>query len=377
MKLRTALLLLAVLSLFLLTQVFNQPDDKDAPALLPGLATSRDAVQRVLVTGLDEAGGQLSIITDDSGWILQEKSGYPVDFEGFIAFLDAVVEAKLTEQKTAKESFHPRLGLAASGAPGEAGTQIDIYAGDETFSFIKGIESAAQTGTFIRYPDDNQVWLTDQTFAVSVDPLDWINPVAINLDAERVMGVEMIRDGKVQLVAAREGISLEGQAEGSLEEWADGSLEEKAEGSQEEQAEGSLEGQADGSQEEQQGELILQGQPPGTELKYPTIVSGLARMLVNLRFEDVSRYDPGQWQDYGIARVQLDSGVSIEARTRTQEDKFLLHLQVTNNSDTESDAESETENYADLKNWQFEISEYVFKELNKTTADMLKEDVSE
>ncbi len=414
MNLRLTLLLLAILSLVLLSQLLtldelNDSDD-EAAALLPGLAVARNEVDRVLVTRLGKEE-VLSIIMDAQGWHLKEKSGYPVNFTSLVEFLDAVTEARLTEQKTSKASFHPQLGLAESGEADEIGTQIDIQAGNKTFTFIKGIESSSQTGTFIRYPEETQVWLANRTFNASVDPLDWIDPIVINLDAERVVRVEMIQGDKVQLAAAREG-SFTQTAEGSSDHLAEGSFTQTAEGSFTQTAEGSFTQTAEGSH----GDLILLNQPPGTELKYPTIVSSLARILVNLRFEDVSLYDPNQWPEYGIARVELDSGESIEARTRHLDDKFLLHLQI-NSSDTEepsADWSQEpsaglsqepsaslsqepsaglsqepsaglsqepsaglSQKHADLKNWQFEISEFVFKELNKTIRDMLKEDASD
>ena len=369
------LLLVAIMALLLLFQILplgGLQDEDDTRPLLPGLAAARDAVNRVLVTRLGKEDEQLSIVMGEQGWNLAEKSGYPVEFTSLIEFLDAVAEARLSEQKTSKAAFHPRLGLAADGTPDEVGIQIDIQAGDEKFIFIKGIESSAQPGTFIRYPGAAQVWLVNKTFNASVNPMDWIDPIVINIDAERVLGVEMIQESRVQLVATRDDVH-DDPADDPIGDPIDNPIA------------GAV-----------RGELTLINPPPDRELKYPTIVSSLARMLVNLRFEDVFPYAPKQWSKYGVARVEADSGAIIEARTRRLDDQFLLHVQI-DTSAIAGAVKSDPENAADevlqdalpdelhdllgqqkhLKKWQFVISEHVFNELNKTMDDMFKDEASE
>ena len=369
------LLLIAMLALLLLSQILplgGLQDEDDAKPLLPGLAAAREAVNRVLVTRLGQEDEQLSIVMREQGWNLAEKSGYPVDITALIELLDAVAEARLSEQKTSKASFHPRLGLAADGTADEVGIQIDIQAGDEQFIFIKGIESSAQVGTFIRYPGEAQVWLVNRTFNASVNPLDWIDPIAINLDAERVLGVEMIREARVQLAATRDDIP------GAQ---VDDQIDDQGGVQSDDQGGAQVAGAA-------RGELTLLNPPPDRELKYPTIVSSLARILVNLRFEDVSPYAPKQWSKYGLARVETDSGAIIEARTRRLDEQFLLHVQIDTSAITDV-VRSAPENTADdvledlleqqkhLKKWQFVISEHVFNELNKTMDDMFKDEAAE
>ena len=376
------LLLIAMLALLLLSQILplgGLQDEDDAKPLLPGLAAAREAVNRVLVTRLGQEDEQLSIVMGEQGWNLAEKSGYPVDITALIELLDAVAEARLSEQKTSKASFHPRLGLAADGTADEVGIQIDIQAGDEQFIFIKGIESSAQVGTFIRYPGEAQVWLVNRTFNASVNPLDWIDPIAINLDAERVLGVEMIREARVQLAATRgdiPGAQVDAQidAQGGDQSGDQGGVQSDDHGG----------AQVAGAA---RGELTLLNPPLDRELKYPTIVSSLARILVNLRFEDVSPYEPKQWSKYGLARVETDSGAIIEARTRRLDEQFLLHVQIDTSAITDV-VRSAPENTADdvledlleqqkhLKKWQFVISEHVFNELNKTMDDMFKDEAA-
>ena len=386
MNRRLILLLIAMLALLLLSQILplgGLQDEDDAKPLLPGLAAAREAVNRVLVTRLGQEDEQLSIVMGEQGWNLAEKSGYPVDITALIELLDAVAEARLSEQKTSKASFHPRLGLAADGAADEVGIQIDIQAGDEQFIFIKGIESSAQVGTFIRYPGESQVWLVNRTFNASVNPLDWIDPIAINLDAERVLGVEMIREARVQLAATRgdiPGAQVDDQIDDQGGDQIDAQGGDQGGVQSDDQGGAQVAGAA-------RGELTLLNPPPDRELKYPTIVSSLARILVNLRFEDVSPYAPKQWSKYGLARVETDSGAIIEARTRRLDEQFLLHVQIDTSAITDV-VRSAPENTADdvledlleqqkhLKKWQFVITEHVFNELNKTMDDMFKDEAA-
>ncbi len=384
------LLLVGMLALLLLSQILplgGLQDEDDAKPLLPGLAAAREAVNRVLVTRLGQEDEQLSIVMGEQGWNLAEKSGYPVDITALIELLDAVAEARLSEQKTSKASFHPRLGLAADGAADEVGIQIDIQAGDEQFIFIKGIESSAQVGTFIRYPGEAQVWLVNRTFNASVNPLDWIDPIAINLDAERVLGVEMIREARVQLAATRGDIPG-AQVDDQIDDQGGDQID--AQGGDQIGDQGGVQSDDHGGAQvagAARGELTLLNPPPDRELKYPTIVSSLARILVNLRFEDVSPYAPKQWSKYGLARVETDSGAIIEARTRRLDEQFLLHVQIDTSAITDV-VKSDPENTADdvledlleqqkhLKKWQFVITEHVFNELNKTMDDMFKDEAA-
>ena len=346
------LVLIVVLSLLLLAQTFKTDDEGDTPSMLPGLSSARGGVNRILVNGINQHGdaAQLTMEADLEGgttWRIREKGDYPVDFAALFKFLDDAADAVLVEQKTARREFHGQLGLSDSEAdddPGEplsgrAGTHISILAtappgsGSDgssparEFAFIKGKASQTQTGTFIRFPGEDQVWLTNKVFAASLDPMDWINPVAINIEASRVVRVEISEGGRTQLVAERN-----------------------------------------------ESGMVLLNQPADRALKHPTVVDGLARMLVNLRFEDVADYDPALWPADGsvhVATAKLDSGETILATTREAAGKFLLRLAVEATDDTAS-ASADPAQYAHLENRQFELSEYVFKELTKTADDLLK-----
>jgi hypothetical protein len=312
----------ALLLLVLIAQTNEQPDE--SPQLLPGLKSALGDIERLSVKAPNAASDSLTLSLKDDKWVVAERSNYPIDFAGFVTFLDKLSKARLIEQKTAKQAFHAKLGVADAADDEEAvGRLLRIEAGEQRFEVIVGNPSRSQEGTFVRYPGEDQVWLASETLEVSSDPIDWIDPVAINISSGSIQRIEMHGNAAEPLIAIRDATT---------------------------------------------SELIVSGVPAGAELKYPGIVDSLTRTLTNLRVTDVKPYsaadDAADWQDAGLAVYELDSEVIIQARTLTTQagDKWL-QLQ----------ASGEPSAYSDLGRWQFKISDYVYNELNKTLADLLRE----
>ncbi|MBT4160877.1 MAG: DUF4340 domain-containing protein [Gammaproteobacteria bacterium] len=295
---------IALMSLMLLLQLSSQDEMTESELLLPELESKLSAVKGVGIRSLEDDTG-VTLRKKDGNWIIEEKSGYPADFESLSELLNRLAELGIAEIKTAKAEYHNKLGVESSGQ--SAGTLISIE-GEETYELIVGNEATSR-GSFVRRPESDQVYLSDAEVDVSIEPMDYLDPVIVNVDSAEVQSITVTTSGSY-LSAHRN---------------------------------------------EESGEMVIQNLPDGAELKYSTVADGLARMLINLRFTDVEVLDPGRFSSSSVATVETTTGEIIRVETLKVEDKYWLHL-----------------NRVETANWQYEISEYTYNELNKSMEDMLK-----
>jgi hypothetical protein len=294
---------LAVLSTALLFQI-NLADVEDGPRLVfPGLKEQLSGLTSIKVTNPN--GNSASIVKQHDSWVLEEKSGYNVDFSRLSRFLVNFSELRIVEEKTSISSNHSRLGVAVN-EPGAA-TSVIISPGE--YSLLVGNEAPSQ-GSFVRYADDAQVYLTNKPVAASADWIAWVDPVVINIAPANVREVTIATRSAQFLLANR--------AEAS-------------------------------------GEFELLGIPTGRELKHATVADSLTRLLVNVRMLDVESYNPVIFNDPSNTRLVLLTGETIIVRSIILGDRFMMHIDRKN-----------------LADWQFEISELTYSELNKNMESMLK-----
>ncbi len=293
---------IAVLLTAGLFQMNSAKIDAEPRLVFPGLKEQLSGLTSIKV--INPNGNSVSVIKVQEGWALEGKSRYRVDFLKLSRFLTGFSELKVVEEKTAIPSNHARLGVAGNG-PG-AGTRLILSAGEQ--SLLVG-NDAPSLGSFVRYEDDAQVYLTNKRVEASSDWIDWVDPVVINIEPANIQEVT-ISTRSAQFLSA--------------------------------------------NRTEESGEFALQGVPSGRALKYATVADSLSRMLVNVRMQDVAPYNPVMFDDPSNTRFVLNSGETVRVGTVIVDDKFWMHI-----------------DRKDLADWQFEISELNYKELNKGMEDML------
>ncbi|MDA0978280.1 MAG: DUF4340 domain-containing protein [Proteobacteria bacterium] len=266
------LLAIAVMMTALLIELKPASDQAEDRLLLPALADRLDQVSRVVIT---DGNNQVTLSPDAAGrWGVEEKSGYRVNASNLSRLLGELSSLEWREKKTARPENHERLGLApgADTPP----VKVLIKAGDTTMDLLVGA-SAEAGGSFVRFSDQDQVYLTTQTLDVPATASDWIDPVLINVDSSDVVLVDM-QEGN--LVARRN----------------------------------------------EAGDIELQDIPAGAELRYPTVADSLSRLLVNLRFEDVLPYNPQAFAGASETRIELESGEALTVSTIEIEGDYWLHI---------------------------------------------------
>ena len=292
----------AVLLTAVLFQMNSARIEADPQLVFPGLKERLSGLTSIKVQ--DPNGNGVSVVKVQDGWVLEGKSRYKVSFSKLSRFLMDFSELKIVEEKTAIPSNHARLGVAGNG-PG-AGTRLILSPGEQ--SLLVG-NDAPSLGSFVRYEDDAQVYLTNKRVDASSDWIDWVDPVVINIEPANIQEVT-ISTRSAQFLSA--------------------------------------------NRTEESGEFALQGVPSGRALKYATVADSLSRMLVNVRMQDVAPYNPVMFDDPSNTRFVLNSGETVRVGTVSVDDKFWMHI-----------------DRKDLADWQFEISELNYKELNKGMEDML------
>ena len=294
---------MALLSIALLFKMDPDNTEDGTRLLFPNLKEQLSGLTSIKVTKSD--GNSVSILKQDGRWVLQEKSGYEVDFSKLSRFLVQFSEHRIVEEKTSIPSNYARLGVAGND-PGAGGSVI-LMPGE--YSLLVGNEGPSR-GSFVRYRGDSQVYLTNKPVEASADWLEWIDPVVINIEPANVSEVK-IATAPAELLLANRNLAS--------------------------------------------GEFELLGIPAGRELKHATVADSLTRLLVNVRMLDVESYNPLIFQDPSITRFVLLNGETIVVGTIIVSGRFMMHL----------DRKS-------LADWQFEISEFTYNELNKNMEAMLK-----
>lgn len=300
-----ALAAIFFMALLILVQLETEQDltKGESLLLLPELREAIDSVSEIkILNGNNES--QVTILNQGNGWHIQEKSGYLANFETLSDLLRDMAELKVLERKTAKAKYHAELGLN----DGESKGVIVRISADKLYEMMVGHTSQSR-GTFVRKPDKDQVYLVEQTLEVSSDPIDYLNPVFLSLESSEVETV-VIRTPDSLLKAVRD---------------------------------------------ETTKKMIIEDIPEGAELRYETVADSLARIFINLRFNDVEPYRVGLFNQPSETIVTTSSGDSKVIRSENINDSFWVQMG---------------------EDWQYEISEYTFNELNKSMNDMLKMEAS-
>ena len=140
--------------------------------------------------------------------------------------------------------------------------------------------SARNGGTFVRKPDEDQVYQVSEALDFGEDPIDYVNPVFFSLDSLDVQRVSIATDGSL-LEALRDV---------------------------------------------ETGDMMIEKLPQGAELRYDTIADSLARTFVNLRFEDVEPYQEDLFTGPSRTTVTTSSGDSHTILSQALDQEYWVQM---------------------------------------------------
>ncbi len=315
------LLVLAILVMAMAAYLAQRDSDVKGrldELVFPSLNEKLDQLNRFRITS---SSTRTTLTGEKDAWVVDEKGGYPVDFEKFSTLLDGLSKARYEEKKTSRPGNFDMLELTDVDDDAGGAVLVEADAGGESYRLLIGAAATGGRGQFVRHPGTEQAWLTDRRLDVTADPADWLDPVIIDVPEDEIVRVRIETAGGDVLEA------------------------EKA-------------GEAD--------DMTVKGVPEGRELRYPTVGNQLARALVKVRLEDVA------------ARGEVP-GTAAAARFRLTEDRQVVVRA------WREENEEENDRYflafdgpgSPIESWRYRVTRGTFDRFTRSMADMIKEEEAE
>lgn len=166
---------LAVISVLLIAvalqrQSNDRVDDLESRQLLSeaqlALVNQLDSVQ------LTKGDVDVQVVREGGRWGVVSKDLFPAQPERVAALLHAVRGARVIAAQTDNPEHHARLGLDPA-QPGDTSLRVTLNAGDETVDIIYG--NQVGNGQLVRFADENQVWLINRPFGMTVNDVEWLD----------------------------------------------------------------------------------------------------------------------------------------------------------------------------------------------------------
>jgi len=314
--------------LLMATVVFfgqRQPDESDGKLgelVLPEMRGSLDKLEQVKLVS---SSATASLTRNEDGqWSVDQKGGYPADFSKLASMLDGMSRARYRERKTSKPGNFSVLDLQGVDESSSKAVLVQADAPDMAFALLIGATATGGKGQYVRHPGEVQAWLVDHTIDATADPGDWLDPLVMDVDEEKILGVtETSADGEVLEVSRSKG----------------------------------------------EDNMTVKNVPEGRELRYPTVANQLARALTNLRLEDViPRSDADIPEKTATAAFDLADGGRIVAYAWTKNKRYFLTF------DSENWKEDDSSPWTA---WRYEVTSNVFDKFTRTMADMIKAEKKE
>ena len=178
-----------------------EPGVPEPRPALPALARLLPFADRVQIA---QGGRSLTLERRGQSWGLASQGGYPVRPEMLRKLLNALMELRLLEPRTADPALLGRLGLDAA-----SGTAVSVVETDGAVigAIIAGharVRAAGPAELYVRSAGQAQSWLAQGAIQASADPADWIDHDILSIDPEQVVAARFTRGDDV-LALRRDG----------------------------------------------------------------------------------------------------------------------------------------------------------------------------
>lgn len=290
MRKGTFFALLAVTAILIAAAVFVRQDRapearSERMRLIPELLDRVNEVARIEIKAKD---AQVVLVKKGEGWVVENRGGYPADFEKVKATVVTVAEMEVLEPKTSNRELYPRLGVEALDVEGSGSKRLTLSdaKGDALASLIAGKPSSGRrSGTFVRPPNKAQALLVSGQLHVDANPIEWMDRAVMDIPSERVSEVLIEVPGKPRIRIHKS--------------------DSKAR------------------------DYILDAVPKGEKLKSQVAVNALASALQQLHFEDVSpRADFTLPEAHTVTTVRTFDGLQAVIKGAVVEERTRAMLEI-------------------------------------------------
>ena len=302
-------------AVFLFAVLFVLKTPKSEVAVKPRLFDFIANESSIAAIEISRGNTRIAMLSTDSGWRInhhEKLKDYPVDPLAMSRLIRFVLDAKYIERKTDRPGKLEKLGLAleADQSVSDGPVLLSVEVISKESQVLVGNLSQSGLGTYVRFPNETQVWLVSERVELPLDVLDWISPVFLNIDR-----AEIVRATFTSPTGARVVVSASGDTESA----------------------------------------IIENMPIGTKLAYDSVPDTALDALINLRLLEVRRADHHAWQDAASAEFELSSGSLILLRCAEINGKYWLLV----------DRDGITDR------WSYAVDQYRFAQLTKEMNDYL------
>ncbi len=252
---------------------------------IPALA---DRVNDVAKLEIKTKEQQVTLAKKGEGWAVENRGGYPADFQKVKATVVTLADMEVLEPKTTNRELYPRLGVEAVDAEGSTSKLLTLSdgQGNTLAALIAGKASSGRlSGSYVRPPNKAQALLVSGHLEVEADPVAWMDRALVDIPAERVSEVLIEVPGKPRLRIHK--ADRKGQ------------------------------------------DYALEALPAGAQLKSQITVNGLASALTDLRFDDVvSRAGFTLPEAHTITTVRTYDGLRAIVKSAVVQDRTHAVLEL-------------------------------------------------
>ncbi|MFQ5983692.1 MAG: DUF4340 domain-containing protein [Woeseiaceae bacterium] len=327
-QVKTLAIVLVVLiaSLVAINVSENQGDTSGSGLLFPELKAHINDVEQM---SINKAGESLTVNNTSGKWVLAERDDYPADTGKLRQLLLALADATMLEEKTSNPEMYARLGVEDISEVSK-GTEIRISGPDLDTALIIG-NLAQRKYRYARIPGQDRSWLINQNPSLPRDVGGWLLPEIIDIETSRIRSVTITHtDG--------ESIHIE-------------------------------------KEDEEASDFAASDIPEGRELRYPSIVNGIAGVVSKLNLEDVAAASEAE-PDGSLATTVFTTfdGLEVAIESSVRDEDTWISVSA-NQADTESDQAAGINRR--LGGWEYQIQSYKADQLRRRWDDILKEEEKE
>lgn len=170
--------------------------------LLPDLKIAEVAEIR-----LQDAKKRATLARKEKQWVVEERGGYPADFDAISALMVKLIELKVTQSEQVAAKLYPRLNLGEPGKGEGAGTVLEFRdAAGTTLARIilgktvlkkdpvnplPGARDGVPAGRYVLPPGakDRMVAVSDPLNAAEADPAKWLEKEFFKAERIRTLAV--------------------------------------------------------------------------------------------------------------------------------------------------------------------------------------------